>query len=595
MDISDIMVRIRAARGAESKVQLYLQACREIQYSEPHQALEYATEARKIARKAGLTSLEIHAQRMQGICLYASNDFEGALDVFQKTLPRYKKARDRSGMARALQNVGMALRGLGRNEEALAAYRESEVIVRERGEDDVLAAVLTNIGAIWSVLDRPKDALESYSECLALAERLDDDRWRARIMGNIADIYISVGDLQTGIEWSQRSLDLHRSTGDHMGVGLTLANLGRVYQILGDLDASLAMLSESLTVMSTLHDAHARARTMVVLSSVLLAKKRTAEARTMAEDAVVVFEASKDVERTVASLIVLGEAAIMAKDVRSARSAFQRAEQVAAGTDNYRVHVNITRNRANIHVLEGKVPAAIKLYNEAVTRAEETNMHAIAAELHVIVSDLYAGRGQWKEAIQHERAARKQQRLADNELRAQHSQALQMRLDIERTARERDRLHAEQEKLEMELSTKERELSTNALLIAQKNELLSAVTDDIKDAAKGLPSEQATFLKNIVKRIESHRRTGEDWKNFSEQLKDVQESFLTKLAQHAPNLAPTETKVASLLKLGLSSKEISEILTVSLGTVEQYRHRIRKKLGMTGDTALFTFLQSLDQ
>ena len=594
MEEQQILAQLKQVRSPETKVEIYLQACREIQYQQPLKALEYAKQAGKIAKKAGLLALEIHAQRMQGICYYAANEFETALDLFQKTLPKYKKRKDVSGLARAYQNVGMALRGLGRNEEALSAYRESESLLQRTKEDNILAAVLTNIGSIWSVLGRPKEALEAYSECLAIADKLDDERWRARIMGNIAEIYIGIGDLETGIDWSKRSLELHRKNDDKMGVGLTLSNLGRVYQRLSDLDTALAMLSESLTVMSTLHDAHARARTMIVLAGVLLSKRRNAEARVMASEALDVFKSTHDVERTISCLILLGESAIADKDLRSARAFLSKANTLAAETDNFRLHVDIQRNLANCLAIEGKLPASLKLYRSAIDLAQRHNMHSVAAELHAAVSSLLSDKGRWKDAIVHERSAREQQRAADNELRAQHSQALQMRLDIERAVRDRERMRSEREKLELELASKERELGTNALLIAQKNELLTLLTDDLKKAAKSASDEQAAALRSVISRIDTHRRTGEDWKNLSEQLKDVQDSFLKALASRYPNLGPTEVKVASLLKLNLSSKEISEILNLSLGTVEQYRHRLRKKLGVTGDSGLSTFLQALD-
>ena len=84
-----------------------------------------------------------------------------------------------------IKTLEWLLGGLGKNEEALEAYRQSETLLRVTGESEILAAILTNIGSTWSTLDRPKEALESYSECLTLADKLDDDRWRARIMGTL--------------------------------------------------------------------------------------------------------------------------------------------------------------------------------------------------------------------------------------------------------------------------------------------------------------------------------------------------------------------------------------------------------------------------
>ena len=111
MTKEELQQQLAQVRSPEKKVEIHLQACRDIQYDNPSEALEYATLARNIARKAKLTRLEIHSQRMQGICAYAANDFEESVKIIQRTLPKYRKQKDKSGLARAYQNIGMALRG----------------------------------------------------------------------------------------------------------------------------------------------------------------------------------------------------------------------------------------------------------------------------------------------------------------------------------------------------------------------------------------------------------------------------------------------------------------------------------------------------
>jgi PAS domain S-box-containing protein len=63
-------------------------------------------------------------------------------------------------------------------------------------------------------------------------------------------------------------------------------------------------------------------------------------------------------------------------------------------------------------------------------------------------------------------------------------------------------------------------------------------------------------------------------------LKDIASPFAKSLADNLYNLTPTELRVAGLIKLGQSSKEIAAELNLSPKTVEFHRYNIRRKLGL---------------
>ena len=58
------------------------------------------------------------------------------------------------------------------------------------------------------------------------------------------------------------------------------------------------------------------------------------------------------------------------------------------------------------------------------------------------------------------------------------------------------------------------------------------------------------------------------------------------------SLTSRESEICDLIRSGLSSKQISEALSLSLATVQKHREHIRRKLGLTGrDTNLATYLR----
>jgi PAS domain S-box-containing protein len=64
-------------------------------------------------------------------------------------------------------------------------------------------------------------------------------------------------------------------------------------------------------------------------------------------------------------------------------------------------------------------------------------------------------------------------------------------------------------------------------------------------------------------------------------LKKIYAEFTHQLSSSLYSLTATEIKVANLVKLGNTTKEIASILGISYKTVESHRERIRKKLGIS--------------
>ena len=79
-------------------------------------------------------------------------------------------------------------------------------------------------------------------------------------------------------------------------------------------------------------------------------------------------------------------------------------------------------------------------------------------------------------------------------------------------------------------------------------------------------------------------------------LNEIVSPLLRKLSSKYLNLTPREIQVASLVKGGKATKEISQILFISENTVNFHRKGIRGKLGLKKkNTNLRSFLLSLEE
>lgn len=587
-----VLQELRTARTAAQRVEIYLQACRDTQYARPEEAIVYARTAQKEARAGRLPERELHAIRMVGISQLAAKDPAAALATFQSILPRYERRKDTSAIARTLQNIGLSLRELGRHHEALRSYRRSEALLREIGDEQVLMVILNNIGTLSTALRQLPQGLECYSEALAIAERRGDREMRAKLVANIADVYIDLGEYQKAIEWKQLSLDLYREFGDRYGIGLSLCNIGRIHHRLGQDDLAHSYFEQSLAVMDDLGDLIGQAIAKRFFARFHAERHRLTEAREYALAALACCMQLHNLDQTVDSLLLVGRIDIQRNNPAGAMSYLRQALKLAKTTENPSSRVDVHRYMAEAAIATGDYPRALRELREAlkVVPPDDVGPHTVQAR--GLMAEVYEAMGDLPGALEATRSYYEARLQEGKQIHARHNQALQMRLDIERAERQRQLMHLQNEQLAEALEQRSREVNTSALSLAQKNDLLTSIVADIR-AALADPSEAGERLRGTVSRIDLHLRTSADRQQFEQRLNHIHSGFLQTLAERYPSLSASERRIASLLRLDLSSKEIADIMTLGVKSIEVYRSRLRSKLGVPAAASLTTFLQAI--
>jgi DNA-binding NarL/FixJ family response regulator len=76
-------------------------------------------------------------------------------------------------------------------------------------------------------------------------------------------------------------------------------------------------------------------------------------------------------------------------------------------------------------------------------------------------------------------------------------------------------------------------------------------------------------------------------------LQEITSPFLTQLSRTHVELSPVEIAISTMIRNGLSTKDIAQLRCISAGTVRRHRENIRRKLGLTNRKAnLVTYLQA---
>jgi ligand-binding sensor domain-containing protein/DNA-binding CsgD family transcriptional regulator len=167
---------------------------------------------------------------------------------------------------------------------------------------------------------------------------------------------------------------------------------------------------------------------------------------------------------------------------------------------------------------------------------------------------------------------------------------MQNNYQLELYKNEKEIIALQNDKLASEVSLKNKELATITMHMVSRGKLISRIKEELSLLLKKKElSETASDFKSIFRLLEDAEK-GEDWEQFTAHFDEVHHNFLSILKKKFPVLSTTDLKLCAYLKLNLSSKEIAQLMNISVKGVEISRYRLRKKLQLATAVNLYDFL-----
>jgi DNA-binding CsgD family transcriptional regulator len=168
---------------------------------------------------------------------------------------------------------------------------------------------------------------------------------------------------------------------------------------------------------------------------------------------------------------------------------------------------------------------------------------------------------------------------------------LELKHQIELEKTEKELIQLKNEKLETEIEFKNSELASSAMNLVQKKEFILKIKETLQHLNKNeKESMDSQDLKKLLRSLSEEEKLNDEWEQFSIHFNNVHGDFLIKLSEKYPTLKAHELKLCAYLRMNLTSKEIAQLMSISVRGVEISRYRLRKKLNIPTETNLFQFL-----
>ncbi len=527
------------------------------------------------------------------------NYLEGEKYLFQ-AMAIAERLKDIRLLGKIKNNLAESYSMTGRHEKAETEYHETYQLYSSIPDTNAMSVILINLGDEYAKTGRTELAAETELKAIKLKETSHDYRKLAFYYQKLGELFIE-RDNAKWEEYAMKALALSR-TKEFTTSSATIA----VYNDLG----AIWRIKDNYAIAAAFYD--------TMYQKAVEAGSRKGISTATSERALLLFDMGKYDE----ALPVAKEAYDIIKDT----------------DDNYKIaYEGILISRILLKL--NRDAEAVNLLNQALLTAEKAELLPEVLEAKKYLTQAYHQIGNYKEAfdfqtqwimmkdsldgievrntlndIETRFETEKKQQLIDrlNEKNLEHEKRNKLFIGLlfasflvlillvfiiwlrNKTLRQNRILHLkEQEIMSLEnlhlvydLEYKSRELTAAAVHLMNKN----VVLNDLKGKIAGAGEQD---LQMVIRQIDQNLNLDHDWQNFSKHFEEVHPDFFRKLKENYPLLTHNEERLCAYLRINMNTKEISQMLNVTIAAVDKGRNRLRKKLEIDPEVNLNEFFAQM--
>jgi tetratricopeptide (TPR) repeat protein len=475
-------------------------------------------------------------------------------------------------MSRTLSNIGIIYNNFSDYDNALDYSLRSLKIVEKLNDIEQIAYSLNNVGNIYFYRLNYSMALKYYTEAFNVSKNLDDKMFQASILNNLGAVYANLDNRKKAIQFYSDALKYYMEIDRKAGVCNTLNNIGIVYTEMEKKDSAFYYFNKSLEIAEEISDTYSLANTSLNMAELYINPLDFKKADYYLSNA---LKYAKEIEANDIIRHIYRSFTELYSEVNNFEKAFFYQ------TLYLQIHDTIFNEESDKRIADMEVKyetdkkeqQIIKLEEEKEFREKITLYLQItsAALLLTILISIYTFY-----------------------LKIRNSK---QKLEISKTERQKQELELakktlENENLEKDLELKHKELTANAMNLIRNIEANSNLFDELNSLIPTAENDQKEKIRKIIR---SYKIKSQDkgWKEFELRFGQVHKSFYQNLSNRFPDLSPNDKKICAFLRLNMTTKDIALLTYKSVNTINQARKRLRKKMNLSHEENLITYLSKL--
>ena len=492
----------------------------------------------------------------------------------KRTAEAAREKGDRGREAGALRKVGLVLYHEADYGPAINYLQEAKKIYQEDSRFSELALTANQLGRVYYYNRQKTAAMQQFQQALRIFQRLRDERGLAGTYGEIGHIYEKNASYDSAKYYQRLALQHFIHLGDSAGIGDIYENMASIMEDQEHFDSSLYYYKAALRLNNNPYE---RIDLINNLGDIYRKTGQPEKGLPYSRNAMVLSEAFadqyqlgsayRDIGRSFGDMHVFDSAYYYTELARVAQKKIYETEN-ARQISLMQVHFETEKKNLRIAKLSAEKRANIIIGTASI----------IILVLLLILSVLIYLRQKVKTRTE------KQMREAQQQVYQTERGLLESELKNK---------GMEEQRLKQQLELKSKELSAHILHLIQKNEALEAIKADLNELIRDEKRDHKRHLKLLLHKINLSANQDVHWQEFRTIFEQVHQSFFDKIRERCANLTAGDMRLIALLKMNVSSTDISTLLGVSGDSLRVFRYRLRRKLGLEQGENLTTYLQSI--
>ena len=505
--------------------------------------------------------------------LLASKNPEEAFRIVSDLIQNYSKTKELDfGKAQALQ--GELLIGLGLYQEALGPIYESEALFLTLDCPLCLASTHNLLGELYYKIKTPEASLARHQEALKLFSEVGDWQGIAKTKGFIGGMYEKMGDYSQALNFQNESLEMFKKEANKADMAFVLENIGSIYEDLQRYDTAFYYFNQAYDFNLSAGDSSALIGNLNNLGDVYRKTGDQDSAIFYTRKALELSERLGNSYQKRSALIDLAKGNELLGKYQLAYAFLDQAHQL-----NEKIFSEEAAKQLAVKEVQYEVNKKIKQIDQ-LEQERKSGAQMRWLLIYLFLASIVLA---WVMINRQKLKIRIGRSLLDRQ-----NELLKIKEKLIET--EKENINLLEARMTTETEVQSKALTAQTLHVIDKNKMLEGIQEKLKKILEEDPKEQKKKIRNLIKQIDHNFSQDTDWDDFKLSFEKVHQDFFKKLNQPGQELTPGELKLASLMRMNLSSKEITSILGISAESLRIFRYRLRKKLNLEKGESLQQYL-----